>query len=227
MHLPPRLAAVAALVPPGARLADIGTDHGLLPIELLERGAIRSAAATDIHAGPLERARYNAGQRGVTSLRFLLCDGLDGLTPGEADTVVIAGLGGENMADILRRAPWACRSALLILQPMSRAEMLRDSLAGLGLAVTGERLVEDAGRLYPLLTARRGQGPHYSQAELYTGLFTQIAADPLFPRLLSELTGRLSRAAAGLERSNREEDGLRLACLREALAGLETMRRSI
>ena len=101
--LPPRLAAIAELVPVGRALADVGTDHALLPLWLLRRGRIPSAIATDIHKAPLERTRASLGD--VSGLRLILCDGLDGVEAGEVATVVIAGLGGDNMADILSRAP--------------------------------------------------------------------------------------------------------------------------
>ena len=120
--LPPRLAAIAALVPDGARLADVGTDHALLPIRLLLDGKIQSAVATDIRSGPLSRAKENAYAAGVQDLSCVLCDGLTGISPDSVDTVVIAGMGGENIAAILRAAPWACRNALCILQPKARPE---------------------------------------------------------------------------------------------------------
>ena len=145
--LPPRLAAIAALVPDGARLADVGTDHALLPIRLLLDGKIQSAVATDIRPGPLSRAKENACAAGVQDLFCVLCDGLTGISPDSVDTVVIAGMGGENIAAILRAAPWACRNALCILQPMSRPEELRAALPSLGLMIRAERLVRDAGRL--------------------------------------------------------------------------------
>ena len=110
--LPPRLAAIAALVPDGARLADIGTDHALLPIRLLLDGKIQSAIAADIRPGPLSRAKENACAAMVTNLSCVLCDGLTGISPDSVDTVVIAGMGGENIAGILRAAPWACSGAV-------------------------------------------------------------------------------------------------------------------
>ena len=145
--LPPRLAAIAALVPDGARLADVGTDHALLPIRLLLDGKIQSAVATDIRPGPLSRAKENAYAAGVQDLSCVLCDGLTGISPDSADTVVIAGMGGENIAAILRAAPWACRNALCILQPMSRPEELRAALPSLGLMIRAERLVTPDGSI--------------------------------------------------------------------------------
>lgn len=224
IKLPPRLAAIERLVPDGARLADVGTDHGLLPIALLLSGRIASAVATDIRPGPLEKARANAARYGVENLRLLLCDGLSGIGPEEADTVVIAGMGGETVAGILAAAPWAA-GARLILQPMSRPEALRAALPGLGLAVTGEFLVEDAGRLYPVLTACGGAAAPCSPGELYTGRWEWVRQDPLAGRLLDQLLSRLGAAAAGLRQSGREEDRQRLRHIQCVLDELEYRRR--
>ena len=205
--LPPRLAAIAALVPNGARLADVGTDHALLPIRLLLDGKIRSAVATDIRPGPLSRAKENAYAAGVQNLSCILCDGLSGVSSGDADTIVVAGMGGENIAGILRAAPWACRDALLILQPMSRPEELRAALPSLGLSICAERLVRDAGRLYSILAVRAGMPDELSMGEL------------------SEQEKRLETAIQGLERSGRDSDRERLNTLRLAAADIAEMRR--
>ena len=157
VKLPPRLAALAELVPEGARLADVGTDHGLLPIRLLQEGRLRSATAADLRPGPLSRARANAEACGVSNLRFLLCDGLAGFSPGDADTVVIAGMGGETIASILTAAPWACERCTLLLQPMSRPEVLRRAFPALSLRIGQERLVSDADKIYSVILARHGE----------------------------------------------------------------------
>lgn len=223
--LPPRLAAIAALVPDGARLADVGTDHALLPIRLLLDGRIQSAVATDIRPGPLSRARENAYAAGVSTLSCVLCDGLTGVSPGSADTVVIAGMGGENIAGILRAAPWACDDALLLLQPMSRPEELRAALPSLGLAIYAERLVRDTGRLYSILAVQTGTPDKLSPGELYCGKYSLLSGAPLFPDMLSEQQKRLDTAICGLERSGRESDRDRLNALRLAAADIAEMRR--
>ena len=92
--LSPRLRMAASLVPPGARLADIGTDHGYLPAALILEGAIPSAIASDLRPGPLARARETAVRYGLEDrLSLRLCDGLSGIGPEEADALVIAGMG--------------------------------------------------------------------------------------------------------------------------------------
>ena len=224
--LPPRLAAIAALVPDGAHLADVGTDHALLPIRLLLDGRIQSAVATDIRPGPFSRAKENAYSAGVQNLSCILCDGLTGVSPGSADTVVIAGMGGEIITGILRAAPWACQGAFLILQPMSRPEELRAALPSLGLAICAERLVRDTGRLYSILAVCAGTPDALSPGELYCGKYSLLFSDPLFPDILSEQEKRLEIAIHGLERSERENDRERLNALRLAAADIAEMRRT-
>ena len=226
IKLPPRLAAIAALVPTGAHLADVGTDHALLPIRLLLDGAIKSAVATDIRPGPLSRAQENAASAGVETLRCILCDGLTGVSPEEADTVVIAGMGGENIAAILRAAAWACKKALLILQPMSRPEELRSALSSLGLSISAERLVRDTGRLYSILAVHAGAPDTLTPGELYCGKKSLISAEPLCPEILDEQLSRLTAAIRGLKHSKRESDRERLHQLQNAAAEITEWRRS-
>lgn len=224
-RLPPRLSVIADLVPKNARLADVGTDHGLLPIFLLQEQKILSAIATDIRPGPLDRGMSNAAQHGVENISFRLCNGLDAVSPHEADTVVIAGMGGENIVDILQRAPWCSQGVRLILQPMSRPEVFRSALASLHLRILSETLVEDSGRLYSVLVAEGGVAEEYSPAELYTGLFCHVGHQPLFSRLLKEQDCRLTPAVNGLSHSGKQEDIDRLLVLRDALEGIRKAER--
>ena len=222
--LPPRLAAIAALVPDGARLADVGTDHALLPIRLLLDGKIQSAVATDIRSGPLSRAKENAYAAGVQDLSCVLCDGLTGVSPDSVDTVVIAGMGGDLIARIVLETPWL-RTGDKHLQPMSRPEELRAALPSLGLTIRAERLVRDAGRLYSVLAVRAGAPEALSAGELYCGKYSLVSNDTLFSDILAEQDKRLDIAVRGLERSGRESDRERLNALRLAAADIAEMRR--
>ena len=124
-ELSPRLQSVADLVPEGARLADVGTDHAYLPVWLILQGMIDGAVVSDLRQGPLDRARQNAAHYEVSDkLSFRLCDGLRGVQHHEADTVTIAGMGGETIANILSESPWVgLGSCRLILQPMTAQEL--------------------------------------------------------------------------------------------------------
>ena len=97
LELSPRLQTVADLVRPGARVADVGTDHAYLPAALLLEGRIPFAIAADLRQGPLERARATVREYGLTGkAAFRLCDGLRGIRPDEVDAIAIAGMGGGD-----------------------------------------------------------------------------------------------------------------------------------
>lgn len=196
----PRLRAIAGLVPETCRcLADIGTDHGYIPVELLHTGRCRQAIAADIGAAPLERARRTARLYGLEErISFRLGDGLSVLSPGEADVIVIAGMGGDNITEILSAAPWSRDGPLLLLQPMSRAEVLRQWLWERGCRLRREHLVQDRGVLYPILEAGgsvRDRVP-YTQADAWGGV--GLEKEPLWGRYLETAILRLRRAASGL-----------------------------
>ena len=224
IRLSPRLQTIADMVEPCARIADVGTDHGYLVIRLLQDGKAASAVATDIRPGPLSRAEENARAYDVSSLRFCLCDGLDGVSEEEVDTVVIAGMGGENIAGILARAPWTRNQKRLVLQPMSRPEELRRFLAQNGYGITEERLTEDAGKLYSVIRAEGGQPRSFKEAEYYTGLYDMVSREPLFGRFLSGLIEKTELALKGVSRSEREVDIERAAHLRLILLQMQEMR---
>lgn len=201
LPLQPRLRAIAQLVPSSCRrLADIGTDHGYIPVELLLTGRADFAVAADIGAEPLDHARRTARQYGVADgIDFRLGDGLAVLSPGEVDAVIVAGMGGDNIAAILSAAPWTREGVLLLLQPMSKAETLRAFLPENGYAVLGERLVQDKGVLYPILTVRGGDMPPATPAQAWGGFL--LEEDPLWGTYLQDRLLRLRKAAAGLERA--------------------------
>ena len=206
IKLPPRLEVIAGMVPDGAKLADVGTDHGLVPIRLLQEERIRSAVASDIRAGPLSRAMANAAEHSISGIRFVQCDGLSGICPEEADTIVIAGMGGETIASILKAAPWSHRDRTLILQPMSHPELLRMALADMSLRITRECLVKDSGKIYSVIKAIAGAPVDLSEAEKYVGKIPMIIDQDFFSDQLEQWEHKFRLAVDGLSRSSREED---------------------
>lgn len=195
--LSPRLQAIARLVPPGSRLADIGTDHGYLPVSLLLSGQVSAAIAADLRREPLEHARCTAKQYGVEkAVSFRLCDGLGGISPEETDVIVVAGLGGDVITGILHAAPWTRHGKALLLQPMSKAEILRGWLAENGYRVNTECLAADRGILYPVLMAEGGSMPPVSPSQCWGGLL--LRDDPLWGIYLEDRMFRLRRVVVGL-----------------------------
>ena len=122
-----RLEAIEALVRPGSGLIDVGTDHGYLPVSLALHGYPGLLIASDLREGPLNAARRSAAQVGLERrIDFRLANGLASCLPNEVDSVVIAGMGGDTVCGILDRADWILDQRYqLILQPMTRAEVLR------------------------------------------------------------------------------------------------------
>ena len=222
VRLPPRLAAVAEMVPAGSKLIDVGTDHGLLPICLLQEGRIVSAVASDIRTGPLSRARANAARHHTENIRFVLCDGLSGISPEEADTIVIAGMGGETIASIISSAPW-CREKILLLQPMSRPEVLRKFLCSSELRITEETLVKDGGRIYSVIKAEKGEPLALSEAELYVGPAGLISKQPLFTELTEQRMKKIRNALDGISRSGSADDEQRARHLINVYEQLQLM----
>lgn len=225
LQLQPRLQLLADLVPQGARLADIGTDHGYLPVWLLQKGRIVSAIAADIGAEPLEHARRTAEEYEVQGIDFRLCDGLRDIAPEETDTVVIAGMGGDTIVSILSEVPWTKNGVRLLLQPMSKVEMLRVWLADNGYAFTDERLVWDKNFLYPVFVVTGGAMPKLTAVQEYAGVM--LDHDPLYGDYLDKQMERLQKAIDGLNRAN-DCISHGVACEREAIRrALEEKRRSL
>ena len=222
LELSARLALLAGWVPQGARLADVGTDHGFLPVWLRLHGRVASAIASDLRPGPLSRARENAAIWCVDGIDFRLCDGLAAVGPEECDTVSIAGMGGENIAAILAAAPWTADGRhTLLLQPQSRGEVLRAFLQEHGCAIRRERLVEDRGHVYPVLEAGAGE-MRLSPGQLWCG--AHLTGDPLGERYLIEKILQLQSVVAGLNRSARPDDRARADAVRDILTDLLKMR---
>ena len=226
LQLQPRLRLLADMVPQGGRLADIGTDHGYLPVWLLQRGRIEGAIAADIGAEPLAHARRTAAEYGIGNIDFRLCDGLSGIAPEEADSVVIAGMGGETIIAILSAAPWTKDGQhTLLLQPMTKAADLRRWLSVNGYTFTSERLVWDKGYLYPVLCVRGGSCPPLTEKQLLCGV--KLSDDPLYGDYLTLHAEKLHKTAVGLRQSRREDAVHRAAALEALAEELEKERGSL
>lgn len=223
LELTPRLRAVADLVPAGAALADIGTDHAYLPVWLLLEGKISRAIAADLREGPLERARLTAKEYNRReNIAFRLCDGLSGIGPQEADTIVIAGMGGETIAAILEAAPWTKDPAYtLILQPMSAQNDLRRWLWQHGYGIREERLAREGDRLYNILLASYGEAKPMSLGEEWAGRQWPDMEQELRGEYLQRLLDKTARAMDGISQG---KDHTRLDTLRRVHEALDAMK---
>lgn len=145
--------AVASMVTPGNCLADIGTDHGYVPIALVQGKKIPKAIAMDINKGPLQRACEHIAGFGLEDvIETRLSDGVEKLKVGEADTILIAGMGGELVIHILTEGKDVCRNVKeLVLQPQSELEKVRKFLREEKYKIVDEDMVIEDGKYYPMM----------------------------------------------------------------------------
>ena len=156
MEISKRLEMAANLVTPGNVTADIGTDHAYLPVWLIERGRIPRAIAMDVVKGPLAHAAESITKYRMTDrIETRLSDGLCGLQPGEADTAVLAGMGGALVIRILENSFGTVRTLReLVLQPQSEIAKVRRFLDEHGLSVVDEDMVLEEGKYYTAMKVK-------------------------------------------------------------------------
>ncbi len=219
VSLDKRLSMVASMVRRGSRVADIGTDHAYLPVYLVQAGVCPRGIAADIRSGPLEAARRTVTEAGLTdNIVLRLGDGLAPVSPDDADDIVIAGMGGETIVEILSAADWVKNTRLrLVLQPMTRAEELRRWLLTNGFTITEERLVRDGHRLYPVLAATYTAAPSETdEFAFYAGFFSTEEGKP-YREMMAE---HLTRRAAGLHHAGDEVGAANVISIAERLRAI-------
>ena len=172
MELSTRLQMNADLVPTGARVADIGCDHGYGAIYLAENKQCPRVIAMDINRGPLEIAGKNIKKAGLTKeIECRRSDGMEQLEPGEVDTLMIAGMGGMLVCQILQNKPAVLtKIRTLILQVQSDWEILRRLLPQIGFRIDKESVCQDGGKYYIAIRAVQGKDQKpYTDAEYAYG----------------------------------------------------------
>ena len=198
--LGPRLEAVARLVSCGAILADVGTDHGYLPIYLLESGKIEKAVLSDINKGPLEKARTNVRLHNLEErVELCLTDGAADLANKGITEYSICGMGGELIADIIAAAPQLAERGIgLILQPMSRAEALRSYLWDNGFIIVDEVYSSEDGKYYVCMRVEyTGEKIRYTTPEAHFGKAVQPHGDSAANGYLMTKLSALRKAKEG------------------------------
>ena len=151
-----RLKTLCNLIDYNASVADVGTDHGYLPVYLAQTNRAKSIIASDISAASLETARRFAEKYNVTNaIKFMVTPGLDGITPDDVDTVVIAGVGGETIIEILSNAAWTnTKNTKLILQPQSKVDILCRFLYDNAYNIEEILSIYDKGKYYTIISCR-------------------------------------------------------------------------
>ena len=171
-----RLELIASFVKNGIGVADVGTDHGYIPVMLVKRGYKGNIIATDINEGPLNKAKQSLIEAGCEeAVELILCNGLDGCESEKIDTIIVAGMGGDTITGILDRAEWCAREDIkLILQPVTKPEILRYWLVNNDFRITNEAQAEENGTVYQIICAVPGRDCRYKDSELFIGRYDLI-----------------------------------------------------
>lgn len=201
-----RLLKCADFIQTKGNVADIGTDHGYLSIHLVKSGRCAYAYACDINKAPLAGAQKNITAQGLDeNITTILSDGLKNVPYYNVTDVVIAGMGGELICNILNDCLWIKQNINLILQPMTKAEVLRVWLYDNGFEIINEEAVSDDGFDYAVINCRYcGKTEHIDMLRSYVGEIKPTGEDNIsYMRLIEK---RLRAIAAGLESSTYSKD---------------------
>jgi len=223
MKLGDRLQALADFVPTGSLVADIGTDHGYLALELVQSGKAGRVIASDKNSGPLEAAVRAVREAGLTEQVTLReGDGLAVLKPGEVDTVCIAGMGGILMTEILEAQPEVVKSLKrLVLQPMNGAPELRRWLYRHYWHIVDEALAVDDGRIYEIICAEKGREKMPDGLSLLIGPKLWEKKPELLRHHIEQLLFQSRSIAAGMEKSPRASKTKKYQAVQEQIRELE------
>ncbi len=226
MKLSNRLETIAQMVPEHTKtgcVADIGTDHGFVPVWLIREQRAARALAMDVRKGPLQRAQEHISQYGLDSqIETRLSDGLTKLMPYEADTVVIAGMGGELMLRILKDGGHVRDTVKSwVLSPQSELSAFRHGLEELGLAIRQEIMLEEDGKFYTVMLAEPGT-MHYAQEYEYR-YGAKLIADrsPVLSKFLNRERLQYEQIMDRLQAQTGEGAQARLSELQRELADME------
>lgn len=161
MELSIRLKAIVSMIEKCDSVIDVGTDHGYVPIYLVQKGIIKSAIASDINKGPVEKAQNNVNLNNVSQqITCRLGSGLSTVGVGEAQIAIVAGMGGNLIRDILEADLEVVKQfKYMILQPVQNAEVLREYLYTTGYQIIDEEICKDDGKFYEILKVKYDNKP--------------------------------------------------------------------
>lgn len=206
MKLSKRLETVLSFVEKGSRVADVGTDHGYVPIVLAERGIVAKCLAMDVREGPLGRARDHIRQHRLEEvIETRLSDGVKELKAGEADTVIAAGMGGELVIHILEdgRRLWD-QIKHWILSPQSEIDKVREFLIKNGFLIHREEMVKEDGKYYTVMDVVRGRMEEPAPWELLYGPCLIRERHPILREFLLKEKEGLTEILEGLKNQTGE-----------------------
>ena len=223
MKLSYRLQTVASFADRGCSVADIGTDHGYIPIWLTEEGIADHAIAMDVGKGPLERATEHIRKHGLEEkIETRLSDGVAKLEPGEADTVIVAGMGGELVMKILDEGRHVWDSVKnWILSPQSEIGRVRHYLADQGFVIVGETMVMDEGKYYTVMKVQRGVMDYEKEAYYQYGKLPAEQKNPVLRQFLEKEKKQTVQILAQVKTQDTEASLVRRGELEQELGWIE------
>jgi len=195
MHLTPRLEAIAKQVTHRAIVADIGTDHAYIPIYLVENNISKNIYACDINKGPLDMAKKQIGKYGYQEdIITLLGEGLDPIKELPTQNIIIAGMGGILIKDIIDKNKEVALSAeKLILQPMIAQEDLREYLIKNGFTIIHEELAREDRRIYQIIVAQKGKSEAWDEIHYHISKNLIQDRHPLLENLIDAKENELRK----------------------------------
>ena len=205
-----RLSTAASFVRSGAVCADIGTDHSYVPIYLVLSGIVKKAIASDVNEGPTLIAKENVKKYGLDDKIIVrIANGLDGIEEYKPTDILICGMGGELISEILNRSEYVKNNEVrLILQPMTAIKELREYLSH-GYKITDETLVFDADKLYQVICAEYDGMEHpYTDIELELGKINIEKREELFSMLVKNTLKKRRKRFEGLKVGGYQTDDL-------------------
>lgn len=213
IKLDSRLSMVASLVREGSITADVGTDHAYLLCYLIEKGICPKGIASDLRKGPLENARQTVIDCGISDkVELILSDGLQNIPENSADDIVMAGMGGILITEIIEKAKWVYNEKInIVAQPMTHGEVLREFFCKNGFRITKEKTATDGKRFYVALSAvYSGEKSDYGKAYYYLGELLKNndeTTKQYIEKLIFTLEKKLSaQKSAGIEDKENLED---------------------
>lgn len=202
-----RLKAVADMVTKGNIVADIGTDHGYVPIYLVKNNISERAYAMDINEGPLKMAAKNIHLEGLSNkITTVLSNGMDGMRDNMAESVIIAGMGGDRIVDILSRGREIKGVKELVLSPHKRIDLVRKFLIESGWEIIQENMVVDGGKYYTIIKAVKGQNTEYTDVELLYGKYLLETKNQILKQYLQKENEKFSKILNTMKESGNQND---------------------
>lgn len=208
MKLTQRLMTIAQMIGKCDTVADIGTDHGYIPIYCVSNSMANSAIACDVNQGPLDIANENIIRFGLEkNITARLSDGLQGLKKNEADVIVIAGMGGLLINHILEEGKDVIDSSVrLILQPMLAQKEVRKYLYESGYDITKEKIAKEGAKLYNVIEAKKVDGKvSYSDFDIVVGKRLYEEKGELFDLYAQSRMNTLRKIINGISGSKSKE----------------------